>query len=146
MTLRANCTAVAVEGRAILMEGPAGSGKSSLALALIDRGATLIGDDGIALEIVKGLLVAGPPPATCGKLEIRNLGIVGMECTAAPVAILLRLNDDAPRFVDRPEWIDIEGIAIPSIRLFPNASALPLRAEWALRLYGIDPRRSGTPV
>lgn len=144
--LRANCTAVAIGSRAVLVEGPTGSGKSSLALALIDRGATLIGDDGIALETVGGTLVAGPPPATRGKLEIRNVGIVELESTAAPVAILLQLSEEAPRFVDRPEWIDIHGIAIPSVRLFPHASVVALRAEWALRLYGMDSRRSGTPA
>src|SRR3546814_11755709 len=42
-------SAVAIGGRAVLIIGPPGSGKTSLALALIDRGATLIGDDGVAL-------------------------------------------------------------------------------------------------
>ena len=44
-------TAVEIGGRALLIEGPPGSGKSSLALALIDRGARLIGDDSVMLEV-----------------------------------------------------------------------------------------------
>ena len=45
-------SAVAINGRALLIEGEPGAGKSSLALALIDRGAQLIGDDGVALRRV----------------------------------------------------------------------------------------------
>lgn len=36
-------TCVAIGGRGVLIEGLPGSGKSSLALALIDRGAQLVG-------------------------------------------------------------------------------------------------------
>ena len=59
-------TSVAIGRRAVLIEGPPGAGKSSLALALIDRGATLIGDDGVALEEREGTLWALPAPATAG--------------------------------------------------------------------------------
>ena len=146
MILRANCTAVAIGGRAVLIEGPSGSGKSSLALALIDRGAVLVGDDGVALRVSDGRLLAGPPPATRGKIEIRNVGIAEMECVSAPVALLIRLADDAPRFTEGPEWTEIETVALPTVRLFPQASALPLRAEWALRLHGLDPYPGRTLV
>ncbi|HQA17982.1 MAG TPA: serine kinase, partial [Novosphingobium sp.] len=47
MSLVHQATCVAIKGRALLIEGPPGSGKSSMALALIDRGAALIGDDGV---------------------------------------------------------------------------------------------------
>ena len=52
MTVLANVTAVAIGGRALLIDGPPGSGKSSLALALIDRGALLIGDDAVHLSLI----------------------------------------------------------------------------------------------
>lgn len=146
MMLRANCTAVAIGGRAILIEGPSGSGKSSLALALIDRGAMLVGDDGVALRIADGRLLAGPPPATRGQIEIRNVGIAEMECMSAPIALLIRLADNAPRFIEGPEWTEIETVALPTVSLFPQASALPLRAEWALRLHGLDLSPGGALV
>lgn len=146
MILRANCTAVAIDGRAVLIEGPSASGKSSLALALIDRGARLVGDDGVALGVMHGCLLAGPPPATRGKIEIRNVGIAEMECVTAPVALLVRLTEDAPRFPDGPEWIEIENIALPGLRLFPQAFTLPLRVEWALRLWGLETPRGQTAV
>ena len=56
--------AVAIGGCGLLIEGAPGSGKSSLALALIDRGAALIGDDGVALSLRGGRLWAAPPPNT----------------------------------------------------------------------------------
>ncbi|MDD3799915.1 MAG: HPr kinase/phosphatase C-terminal domain-containing protein [Novosphingobium sp.] len=122
--------------KAILIEGEPGSGKSSLALALIDRGATLVGDDGVALSVRGGRLWAAPPPNTAGLLEIRNLGLVTMPCTEAPVALVLRLIPDAPRFVDAPESTELLGLRLPLLRLWPDSPVLALRAEAALRLYG----------
>lgn len=62
-TLIAQASAVAIKGRALLFEGPPGAGKSSLALALIEHGARLIGDDGVTLlRTQAGELIAAPPP------------------------------------------------------------------------------------
>jgi serine kinase of HPr protein (carbohydrate metabolism regulator) len=132
---QASC--VAVGGRAVLVEGPPGSGKSSLALALIDRGATLVGDDGVLLERRGARLWALPPPTIEGLLEIRNVGLVRLPAAAAPVALVLRLAGDAPRHVERAEMIELAGATLPLIRLWPGTPALPLRAEWALAMHGL---------
>jgi len=121
----------------VLIEGSPGSGKSSLALALIDRGAALVGDDGILLKLRDGQLWALPPPAIDGLLEIRNVGLAKLPAEAAPVALALRLDPEAPRFVETAERIELAGAEIPLIRLWPDTPALPLRAEWALRLHGL---------
>lgn len=92
---------VAIDGRAVLIEGPSASGKSSLALALIDRGAVLVGDDGVTLEAREGRLWASPPPNIAGKLEIRNLGIVTLPVTSAPLSLVLMLDDAAPRYIEQ---------------------------------------------
>lgn len=131
---QASC--VAIDGRALLIEGVPGSGKSSLALALIDRGATLIGDDGVTLELRNGRLWASPPPHIEGLIEIRNVGLATMPTTAAPVSLLLRLVEDAPRHVEVAERAELLGRAVPLIRLWPGSPVLPLRAEWALALHG----------
>ena len=137
MSLRQS-TAVAIGGRALLIEGPPGCGKTSLALALIDRGAALIGDDGVALARRGGVLLAGPPPATRGLLEIRGVGLVTLPVTEAPVALVLKAAAEPPRYVETAGALEIEGIAIPSLPFDLSAHASPLRAEYALALHGLD--------
>ena len=131
---QASC--VSVHGRGILIVGPPGSGKSSLALALIDRGATLVGDDGVLLEERDGRLWALPPPNIAGLLEIRNVGLATMSAEAAPVALVLGLDPEALRLPENAERIALAGVSVPLIRLYPDSPALPLRAEWALALHG----------
>jgi serine kinase of HPr protein (carbohydrate metabolism regulator) len=122
--------------RALLIEGPPHSGKSSLALALIDRGAVLVGDDGVLLEPRDGGLWALPPPAIAGLLEVRNVGIVSVPAVAAPVSLVVRLDREAPRFIETPEIVELAGVRLPLIRLWPDSPVLALRAEQALALYG----------
>ena len=139
MSLLVNVSAVAIGGRGVLIEGPPGSGKSSLALALIDRGAMLIGDDGLTLARSGERLIASAPPNVEGLLEVRNVGLLSYPVAqAAPLCLILRLDPEAPRFVDAAERVAIEGVTLPLIRLWPDSPALPLRAEAALRCWGLD--------
>ena len=131
-------TGVSIGGRALLIEGPPGAGKSSLALALIDRGAVLVGDDGVALVHNGARLLASPPPATTGLIEVRGLGLVSMPAAAmVPVALVLVLDTAAPRFVEEAEPAIRHGAVLPLIRLWPDSPVLALRAELALARYGI---------
>lgn len=129
-------TCVTIGGRGVLIEGPPGCGKSSLALALIDRGATLVGDDGVMLEMREGRLWAVPPANIAGLLEVRNVGIITRPCAPAPVHLLIRLDDGAPRFIEQAQQIDIAGQPVPLVHLWPGSPVLHLRAETALELYG----------
>lgn len=138
MTQAHQATAVAIGGRALLIEGPPGSGKSSLALALIDRGAMLIGDDGVMLEAAGGQLLAHPHPETRGLLEVRGLGLLTFEtCETAPVALVLRLDSGAPRFVEAAESAERAGVSVPLLRLWPDGPVLHLKAELALARFGL---------
>jgi serine kinase of HPr protein (carbohydrate metabolism regulator) len=131
-------TCVAIGGRGLLIEGPPGSGKSSLALALIDRGGSLVGDDGVLLEPRDGRVWALPPPQIAGLLEVRNVGLVTMAAVAAPVSLVLRLDLAAPRFVESAETTELIGAHLPLIRLWPDSPVLALRAEHALVLHGLQ--------
>jgi len=131
-------TCVALSGRGMLIEGPPGSGKSSLALALIDRGARLVGDDGVSLEVRSGQLLASPAPLTAGMLEVRNLGIVPFPpASEIPVALVLLLDREAPRFIEQAEQVVRRGVSLPMIRLWPASPVLHLRAELALDRHGL---------
>lgn len=131
-------TCVAIGSRAILIEGPSGTGKSALALELIDRGARLIGDDSVLLETRDDALVARPHPHTRGLIEVRNLGLVTLPvCDEARVALLVRLDENAPRFIETAQSAERAGCAVPMVRLWPAATPLALKAELALRKYGL---------
>ncbi|MEE4199361.1 HPr kinase/phosphorylase [Erythrobacter sp.] len=133
-------SAVEIGGRAVLVEGPPGSGKSSLALALIDRGARLIGDDGVRLSREGDTLIAAPPPNIAGLLEIRGVGLITLPvCEAAPAALILNLVETghAERFPERLIARDILGVEIPILPFVPGHKAPAIRAEWALKVHGL---------
>ena len=131
--------AVVIGGRTLLIEGPPGSGKSSLALALIDRGAGLIGDDAVTLTAKSGRLIASPPPNIAGLLEVRGVGLVQLPvANPAPVALILTLGGPlAERLPETPlPARSIAGVAVPVLAFDPGTLAPALRAEWALRVHG----------
>ena len=133
----ANVTGVAIGGRALLIEGAPGLGKSSLALALIDRGAVLIGDDAIELVQKDGTLIAAPPPNTAGLLEVRNVGLVELPTTQAPVALILKLDTDAPRFPMDVPTREVAGLSVRVLPFAPGDATQALRAEYALARHGL---------
>lgn len=131
-------TCVAIGERGVLIEGAPGSGKSSLALALIDRGARLVGDDGVLLAALSGRLIAHPHPRTRGLIEIRNLGLASHGvCEAIPIALLITLSQAAPRFIEAAQVVEREGAAVPAVAIWPEPCPPALKVEQALRLYGL---------
>lgn len=129
-------TCVALAGRGLLIEGPPGAGKTTLALQLIDRGAQLVGDDGVALERKGAALWASPAAATAGLIEVRNVGLLTLPAVPAPVALVLRLAPDAPRFVEQAETAELLDTAIPRLWFDPAIPAAAIRAELALERHG----------
>jgi len=133
-------SAVAIAGRALLIEGPPGSGKSSLALALIDRGAELIGDDAVSLVREGEALIAHPPPNIAGLIELRGIGLARLPLAPpTPAALILSLSGAPPARLPEaplPRRV-IAGVSLPLLAFDPGAIAPAARAQWALRLHGL---------
>ena len=80
-------TAVAVEGRALLIQGPSGSGKSALALEMLCRGASLVGDDKLWADREGERLILSAPDATKNVIEARGLGLLSCPCVKAAMLV-----------------------------------------------------------
>jgi hypothetical protein len=129
-------TCVAIGRRGVLIEGPPGSGKSTLALSLMDRGAQLVGDDGVMIATENGRLVAHAHPRTRGLLEIRNLGILPFPSRDnITVALMITLDADAPRYIEGPSTVERGGVQLPALAIWPGSCAL--KVEHALRVFGL---------
>jgi HPr kinase/phosphorylase len=72
-------TAVTYCGFGILIRGPSGSGKSDLALRLIDDGAGLVADDQVVIKSVGQELYLSPPESLSGLIEVRGVGVIKIE-------------------------------------------------------------------
>lgn len=119
-------TSVAIGGAAVLLRGRPGSGKSDLALRLIDGGALLVADDQTRLERREQTLVASAPPTIAGRIEIRGIGILEVPSVAeAPLRLVADLV--APERTERlpePRRCEFLGLSVPVIALAPfEASA-----------------------
>src|SRR6185369_8707322 len=132
-----HASTVAKDGRAVLITGPSGSGKSDLALRLIDRGFTLVSDDQTIIRRDDERLIASAPPNIAGKLEMRGVGIVDMETAKdVPVALLVDLASDIQRLPDVDRKQAILGIEIPLVSIDAMAASAASKVALALDLMG----------
>lgn len=133
--IHASC--VAIEGRAVLIAGASGRGKSDLAIRLIDRGAVLVSDDYTLIAQAEGQAMATAPETIAGKLELRGVGIVSLEVLSdVPVCLYVDLDRD-PERLPEPQRRTLAGVEIPAIALAGLEASAPLKVEAALRLHGL---------
>src|SRR3954452_13340362 len=113
-----HASTVATEGRAVLITGPSGSGKSDLTLRLLDRGFALVSDDQTIVKRDGERLLASPPPNIAGKLEIRGVGVVEMNIvTTQPVALIVELTSETQRLPDDNRERPILGVGLPLVSI-----------------------------
>lgn len=124
-----HATAVSVKGQGVLLVGPPGSGKSDLALRLIDRGATLVADDRVHLDSAGCL---HPPPALAGLIEVRGVGILSMPHVAAVPARLVVDLAAPPERLPARTLRTISGFALPCLCLCAFEATSPLKVELAV--------------
>jgi HPr kinase/phosphorylase len=132
-TIHASC--VLVGRAAVLIRGASGTGKSQLALALIEAGANgtlpftrLVADDRVRLSVANGRLLASAPEATQGKIEVRGTGI--RETAFEPVALVRFVVDlsasDSARLPDAAaREVEISGVKLSRLPVAAGVAALP---------------------
>lgn len=128
-----HATTVAIDGRAIAIEGPSGSGKSDLALRLIDRGAALVSDDISLVARVGGVLRVRAPDTIRARMEVRGIGIVDVDqVDDVPLALVVRLADSVPRMPDRRKRL-LAGVEVREVLIDPRPASAAIIVELALR-------------
>lgn len=145
LTLHATC--VSLNGTGVLIRGPSGSGKSSLALQLLESPGTglsqdlvrveFVSDDQTHLDLRDSQLHASPPQAIAGLLEVRGQDILQLPHVGdVPVGLVVELKS-ASRIERLPEAAtlvtDILGVKLPCVSIdatHPSAAAR-VRVAWA---------------
>jgi HPr kinase/phosphorylase len=118
--LTLHASAVAWQGRAALILGPSGSGKSALALNLMALGAVLVADDRVRVSVEGSRLIAASPEAIRGRIEARGIGILNAEAIdRAELALVIDLS--ATETERLPPWREF--------RLFERVLPLVHRVE-----------------
>lgn len=126
-TLHATC--VAIDGKAVVITGAAGAGKSSLALQLIDGGALLVADDVTTLNRDGERLIAKAPAHYAGLIEARGHGMLSLPHTdQAPVALFVALNPpavppDTGERLPEPAFRTELGVSVPLMAVDPRHPA-----------------------
>ncbi|WP_371821771.1 HPr kinase/phosphorylase [Skermanella sp. TT6] len=138
-------TCVALSGLGVLLRGPSGSGKSDLALRLIDGGARLVADDQIELTLdAAGRVMARAPKPLAGLLEVRGIGILPVDAVrASPVGLVVDLAaDDRIERLPEVETCLLLDRPIRRVTLAPFHASTPAKVRLAaarLRAGALEP-------
>ncbi len=133
-----HASTVAIDGHAVLIAGRPGSGKSDLALRLIDRGAVLVSDDYTILTRSGDGLVASAPETIRGRMEVRGVGLVEMPFeSGVPVALIVTVDDTVPRMPSPNQSRTLAGFDLPLVALAAFEDSAPIKVELALKSLAI---------
>lgn len=137
-------TCVAFGGRAALLRGAPGTGKSDLALRFIARypatrgnaGASLVADDQVVLERRGSELVARAPEEIAGMLEVRGVGLVRLDyANSARLRLIVDLvaGGQAPRLPPDPlPREEVLGVEVPVTVAEPHENSAPEKLKLML--------------
>jgi serine kinase of HPr protein (carbohydrate metabolism regulator) len=135
VNIHASCVLLASAGKAVgapeqaglLLLGESGSGKSDLALRLIERGAVLVADDRVELWVRAGRLFGRAPANLAGLLEVRGAGILRLPYAAeATISLVLALDQPGTHAAAKPRLAEPFRYAPPAELLLPEAARPPM--------------------
>jgi HPr kinase/phosphorylase len=112
-----HASTVAMNGRAVLIRGASGSGKSGLALQLIALGADLVADDRTLIRRDGAQVSADAPRAIRGRIEARGMGL--LNCPAkgpAHVVLIVDMDREEEARLPPPRREDLLGVSLPVTR------------------------------
>ena len=133
-----HASTVASDGRAVLITGLSGAGKSDLALRLLDRGFMLVSDDQTLVRRDGDRLIASAPPTIAGKLEVRGVGIVEVEAVQdVPVSLVVELTGELQRLPDDSRERLILGVSVPLVAIDARTASAPAKVALALDRLGL---------
>ena len=127
---RVHATCVEIGTAAALLRGPPGSGKSDLALRMIEQGARLVSDDYVEVSARDRRLYASPPAELAGRLEVRGVGVVRLNhVRRARVGLVVDLVPQVAERLPMPHSIELEGILLPlhALAAFEGSATAKLR-------------------
>lgn len=136
--LHASC--VELRDTGVVLLGPPGSGKSDLAVRLIDGGARLVSDDRLAVERCGDVLIGRPPEAIAGLIEVRGLGIMRIDhCASSPLGLVVALGcaELRPRLPERMTY-ELLDVALPYLELDPRTPSACAKVRLALAAERIE--------
>ena len=133
-----HASTVALDGRAVLISGPSGSGKSDLALRLIDRGFELVSDDQTLVRRAGDRLLATAPATIAGKMEVRGIGIIDMaSVTDVPLALAIELTGDIARLPHDSRERLVLGVPLPLVSIDAMTASAVAKVVVALDRLGL---------
>jgi serine kinase of HPr protein (carbohydrate metabolism regulator) len=133
--IRVHGTSVALGGAGVLLRGPSGSGKSDLALRLIDEGGALVADDQTELRRVGVLLRMTAPATIAGLIEVRGVGILPVSSVPAAIlrlVVILKPSADIERLPE-PQACEFLGCSIRQIAIASFEASAAAKLRLALR-------------
>lgn len=125
-------TTLDIKGIGTMIRGDSGIGKSECALALIERGHSLVADDLTRIKLLdERELLASSPPASRGWMECRGIGIInisemfGIKSVRSEkrIDLVVTLREWTPSVVEErtgleEHFYEILGLRVPHIELY----------------------------
>lgn len=110
-----HASAVTFGGKAVLLTGASGSGKSSLALELMALGGVLVADDRVILERRADGIWLDAPERLRGLIEARGIGLLKVRHAPARAALVVDMDQLETARLPEPRAIELAGVELPCL-------------------------------